>query len=122
MNNFRKYRQSLRMSQKAVGEYLGITGQAYSNYENEKRQADYDTLIRLSRLFGASIEELLAAGDRAGGVSPEESELREVMEQYQSNAGMRLLFSLTKDASPEDIIEAASIIERQKNGKVSAGS
>jgi len=48
-----------KLSQKQVASYLGITGQAYSNYENGKRQADYETLLKLGDLFGASIEEML---------------------------------------------------------------
>ena len=59
MSNFKYYRQKIKMSQKEVGSYLGITGQAYSNYENGKREADYETLLKLSELFETSIENLL---------------------------------------------------------------
>ena len=59
MTNFRLYRKGKGMSQKEVGDYLGITSQAYSNYETGKRQADYETLLKLSKLFGASVEQML---------------------------------------------------------------
>ena len=59
MSNFKYYRQLKKLSQKEVGYYLGITGQAYSNYETGKREADYETLLKLSELFDTSIENLL---------------------------------------------------------------
>lgn len=60
MSSFKYYRKKKSLSQKEVGEYLGITGQAYSNYENDKRQADYETLLKLSELFETSIENLIS--------------------------------------------------------------
>lgn len=60
MNQFRYYRAKKGLSQKDVGQFLGITGQAYSNYEAGKRQADYETLLKLSELYETSIENLLS--------------------------------------------------------------
>ena len=60
MSNFRYYRVKKGLSQKSVGDFLGITGQAYSNYENNKREADYETLLKLSELFETSIENLIS--------------------------------------------------------------
>lgn len=110
MNNFKFYRTRLGLSQREVGEALGITGQAYGNYETGKREADYDTLRGLSRLFGVSIDELLSEA----GPAAEGDELSQVLEQYRQKPGMRLLFSLTRDASPDDIIQAAEIIQAHK--------
>lgn len=60
MNNFKYFRNKKGMSQKFIADYLGITSQAYSNYENSKRQADYETLLKLSELFNTNIEALLS--------------------------------------------------------------
>lgn len=46
-----------------------------------------------------------------GQVSPE---LLEVLDYYKNKPGMRLLFSVTKDATPEDIIATAELIEELK--------
>lgn len=59
MSSFKYYRNKKNLSQKEVGDYLGITGQAYSNYETGKRQADYETLLKLAELFETSIEKML---------------------------------------------------------------
>ena len=41
MTNLKALRESKGVSQQTVADYLGITRQAYGNYETGKRQADY---------------------------------------------------------------------------------
>lgn len=60
MNNLELYRKRKGISQQAVADFLGITRQAYWNYENGKREANYDTLLKLAAFFGASIENLIS--------------------------------------------------------------
>ena len=62
MNLLRKFREERGLSQREVGDYLGITGQAYSNYENERRKIDTEMLLKLGELYGATIEQLLGYG------------------------------------------------------------
>lgn len=59
MNNLAKIRNSKGMSQKEVAEYLGLSRQAYCNYENGKREASYEVLLQLCELFNTTIDELL---------------------------------------------------------------
>lgn len=61
MNRFKEFRQARGLSQKEVGDYLGTTGQAYSNYENGKREPSFEILLKLGELFGTSVGELLGA-------------------------------------------------------------
>lgn len=112
MNNFRYFRTKKGLSQRQVAEYLGITSQAYSNYENSKREADYATLLKLSQLFECTIEELISPSEPSS--KSKNDEVEEVLEYYRTKPGMKLLFSITKDATAEDIIEAAQIIENLK--------
>ena len=46
-------------SQKDIAQLLGITQQAYANYERGARQADYDTLNKLADIFGVSVDYIL---------------------------------------------------------------
>ena len=48
MTNLKALRESKGVSQQTVADYLGITRQAYGNYETGKRQADYTALLRLA--------------------------------------------------------------------------
>lgn len=59
MTALREIRESKGISQAEAARRLGLSRQAYSNYELGKRQADYETLLRMSETFGVSIEELL---------------------------------------------------------------
>ena len=58
-----EYLKALRtqkgVSQQTVADYLEITRQAYSNYENGNREPDYETLLKLAEYFGTSVDVLL---------------------------------------------------------------
>ena len=118
MSNFRYYRTKTGMSQKEVGDYLGITGQAYSNYENGKREADYETLLKLSELFNTSIENLLLDDEpsetKKSPAESEDEELNEMLETLKNNPGMRVLFSKTKNATKEDIEKVIKMLDIMK--------
>ena len=62
-NNFGKNLRYLRiqqnMTQTDLGYILNVTHQTISNYENNSRICDLDTLIRISEYFNVSIDELL---------------------------------------------------------------
>lgn len=118
MSNFKYYRAKTGMSQKEVGDYLGITSQAYSNYENGKREADYETLLKLSELFNTSIENLLIDEEpselKKSPAEAEDDEIMEYLEELKNNPGMRILFSKTKGATMEDIEKVVRMIEIMK--------
>lgn len=112
MPNFKVYRQALGLSQRQMGEALGITGQAYGNYETGKREADYATLRALAGLFGVTVDELLRAPD--GDESGDDARFAALLEQYRTRPGMRTLFSAAASATEEDLAKATEIIEIMK--------
>lgn len=59
MTRMKTLRIEKGLSQQAVADCLGITQQAYANYERLARQADYETLKKLSSIFDCSIDYLL---------------------------------------------------------------
>lgn len=62
------------VSQQAVADYLGITRQAYSNYENENREPDKETLLKLAEYFETTVDILLRGYDQAR--KPTEREIK----------------------------------------------
>ncbi len=54
-HRLRKARKDSGMSQKAVGESLGITDVTYSRYELNKRTPGFDILEKLSKLYNVDI-------------------------------------------------------------------
>lgn len=57
--NLKKYRELKGLSQSAVARELGISRQTYNNYELGKREADYETLLKLAEYFDTTVECLL---------------------------------------------------------------
>lgn len=57
-SNLQLLRAKKNVSQQEAADYLGITRQAYSFYENNKRQPDYETLLKLAEYFGICIGRL----------------------------------------------------------------
>lgn len=52
-------RSAAGLSQEAVAEHLGVSRQTVSNWENDKFYPDIVSVIRLSDLYGISLDELL---------------------------------------------------------------
>lgn len=63
MNNFatnlKHYRAMLGSTQKQMAERLGMTENAYQNYEYGKREPKLDVLIQIAEILEVSIDDLL---------------------------------------------------------------
>lgn len=59
MQNLINVRKARHKTQKEVADYLGISRQAYSNYEAGKREPDFETLLKLGEYFDCSVDYLL---------------------------------------------------------------
>ena len=60
MNNLLLLRKEKGLTQKDVADHLGISRQAYANYECGNREPDIGTLKMLSEYFGVSIDFILS--------------------------------------------------------------
>ena len=59
MNCFRKIRKYYKKTQQQVADYIGINRVAYTNYENNKREPDIKTLIKIADYFSVPLDELV---------------------------------------------------------------
>lgn len=59
MMNLVNARKALKKTQQEMADYLGISRQAYSNYETGKREPDYETLLKLGEYLDCRIDYLL---------------------------------------------------------------
>lgn len=57
--NIAKYRTEKGMSQEKVAEYLEVSRQAVTKWEANLSRPSTENLIRLSEMFGITVEELL---------------------------------------------------------------
>lgn len=63
MNRLKFLRNERGESLEKIAQYLNVTIQTISNYENEKRDMTPDTIIKLSDYFGVSTDYLLGKSD-----------------------------------------------------------
>ncbi len=59
----RDLREDRDLKQRELAEYLNCSQQVYSNYELGQRDIPSDTLIRLSRFYGVSVDYILGLTD-----------------------------------------------------------
>lgn len=53
------YRNSCKMTQRAVAESIGISLRGYQQYEQGKFEPNIEKLIKLADTFGISVDELI---------------------------------------------------------------
>lgn len=58
-DNLRFLRTENGLTQDKLSAVLSISRQAYSNYENSKRTPDLDSLMRISKFYGVSLDQLV---------------------------------------------------------------
>ena len=97
-------------NQTYVAKQLGITQQAYANYERGARQPDNETLVKLADLFNVSVDYILGRTDDITP-KPDSAELEndviiynrngKIVKRKMSKEKMDMLASMI-DAIPED--------------------
>ena len=68
MKKLIELRKEKKLTQSDLAEVLGISRQAYSNYENGKRQPDNETMLKLAEHFNVSVDYLLGRDDEPTSV------------------------------------------------------
>lgn len=64
MNNLKSARKAIGLTQAEVAAHVGITQNAYSYWENDKVKIDHESLTKLSKLFGVTIDYLTGISER----------------------------------------------------------
>lgn len=59
MNNIKKYRKEMKLTQIELAKMCNITQGMLSNYETGKYEVDYETLKRMADIFNVTTDELL---------------------------------------------------------------
>lgn len=58
-DKLRELRESKGLTQKQLGELLGVSAPEVSSYENDSRRPPYEVLVRYSRIFKVSTDFIL---------------------------------------------------------------
>jgi len=93
-----RLRKEHDITQNDIAERLNISPQAVSKWENDITSPDIDTLIKLSEIFGVSVDELVGNKHREPEYLPEEKrvDMSELMLRISvdSSAGDRVRLNL----------------------------
>ncbi len=108
-------RTQLGMSQTELGKKVGVKTSAIYKYENGlvvnlKRS----TIDKLAEALGTTGSYLMGYDDEQKPSTPlvnDDPELTEYLETLRTRPEMRMLFSVSKDATKEDVEKAVAIIE-----------
>ena len=100
----REIRENSEKTQTEVAKYLGVTRQAYNNYELGNRQLNPDMLDKLADYFNVTTDYLLGREDKTTLTTKDKKEITEILEstrqQLLSQEG--LMFD-GEPASEEDV-------------------
>ncbi len=89
---------------------IGLQKSAFSNWD-ETSVPRQSTLIKIADYFGVSVDYLLGKEQKEKPAATEDDELVEYLEELKNRPEMRMLFSLAKGATKEDVERAVAIIE-----------
>ena len=80
-DRLKKLRQQKKLTQTEFANKIGISRGTYAHYEINKRQPDYETLIKIASFFNVSTDFLLGVTDNPQRDETKEQKLKDFIEQ-----------------------------------------
>ena len=114
MNTFNRINSLLKENHKKqidLTNYLGIPKTQYTDWKTGRTASYQKYLPQIADFFNVSVDYLLGKTEIKTPVTDESDELNEYLEQLKTRPEMRMLFSLAKGATKEDVEKAVAIIE-----------
>ena len=100
MNRIAEIRKERKLTQKELGRLIGAAQNTICNWENAKREPDQESLSKMSKLFGVSVDNLL-------GLDTEKGPLTVSDERALDKELISLLTSLT----PSELEKTAAFVQ-----------
>ena len=106
----RSLRINAGLSQEELGKKLGLAKSTISMYESGTCEPNLEILEAIADTFNVDMNTLTDSKTSAAL----SDELNSYLEELKNREEMRMLFSLTKNATKEDVMQAVKIIEALK--------
>jgi len=110
--NFNYYLIIKGKTQNDIVRDLQITASTVSDWANAKKYPRVDKMQKLADYFGILKSDLTE--EHAEAQMTDDIELQEYLEELKNRPEMRMLFSVSKNATKEDVEQAVKIIEALK--------
>lgn len=106
-NRIKQFREREGLTQQELSEKLNIARSTLASYERGTREPSVTMLQQIADFFCVDMN-ALAGKENAKSV---DDELEELLYTLSHRSDLHMLFSLAKDASPEDVRVAAELIK-----------
>jgi len=117
MNRLRELRAG-RYTQAEMAELLGVGRTTYTKYERGDIRLSAEVLEKLAQVFDVSVDYILGREDPEDA----EAELWDLRDALRRDPERRILFSLAKNATIEEVRQAVAVIDALKRaGRGDAG-
>lgn len=128
--NLKVLRKNKGMTQKELASSLGVALSTVAMWETANRKPDLEMLNKIAKFFSVPIDTLFVEDENLSdeylldsemtpritpGTRHRNEELAEIREILRTRPEMKMLFSVTKNASKEDIERTVAIIEALKS-------
>lgn len=119
-NRIESRRKSLGLTMEYVASEIGVAKSTVQRYEKGSiKKIKLPVLEAIARVLDVNPAWLCGKSDSISPVSTSSDDLNEYLEILKTRPECRMLFSLTKDATKEEVEKAVAIIEalRKTEGK-----
>lgn len=110
--NFNYYLAINNKNQSDIVQDLKLTASTVSDWANGKKYPRVDKMQMLADYFGILKSDLTEEHEESK--LTDDIQLQEYLEELKNRSEMRMLFSLAKGATKEDVMQAVKIIEALK--------
>lgn len=93
---------------------IGVSGGTYSTWNTRRNKISSANLTKIAKALGVTIDQVLPDEDEEPTAPV--SDMDEMLTYIKDNPGMRILFNKAKDATPEQLLAIAQMIDTFKNG------
>lgn len=116
MLKLKELRKHKGWTQKAVSDMLGIDRTTYAKYESGASEPNFEMLLKLSKLFNISVDNLIRGLDSPIksfdiNTNTNSDDLLEFTKELSQRESMKLLFQQIKDLPDSEIIRLIKIIK-----------
>lgn len=96
-------------TQKELMNYIGVSANVFTDWKSGRNESYHKHLPKIAEFFDVSVDYLVGKDENPQKDS--DDELTEYLEELRTRPEMKMLFSLTKNATKKDVEAAVRIIE-----------
>ena len=110
-------RNKKKISQRQLGDYIGVSQQTIGSWETGRTQPDQESLKQLAQFFNVSLDYLMGESNirntstKIDTAIQDDAEIADFWNKMKERENLQLLFKQTKDMNDRDINQVLRIIK-----------